>query len=142
MKGEDKKMSTMSGRGNHKRNRLFHGSSRNRPDGARTRIEEAFERQSAWDSLTPEKRLGELDRRLGKGIGAMSQRARLADLISGKTKEKSIQEQEVKQDKPLEVNSFSELQKQSSLLPEELEVLENAFPKKMRAKDRRKQEKN
>jgi hypothetical protein len=42
------------------------------------KAEEAQERHVAWEMLTPQQQLKELDRRLGKGIGAKKQRARLA----------------------------------------------------------------
>jgi hypothetical protein len=38
---------------------------------------EAIERNEVWAQLTPEQQLADLDRRLGKGIGAKKQRARI-----------------------------------------------------------------
>ena len=38
---------------------------------------EAIERNEAWAQLTPEQQLASLDERLGKGIGAKKQRARI-----------------------------------------------------------------
>ena len=38
---------------------------------------EALERNEAWAQLTPEQQIADLDRRLGKGIGAKKQRARI-----------------------------------------------------------------
>ena len=38
---------------------------------------EAIERNETWAKLTPEQQLADLDRRLGKGIGAKKQRARI-----------------------------------------------------------------
>ena len=38
---------------------------------------EAIERNEAWVKLTYEQQLADLDRRLGKGIGAKKQRARI-----------------------------------------------------------------
>ena len=38
---------------------------------------EAIERNETWDKLTYEQQLADLDRRLGKGIGAKKQRARI-----------------------------------------------------------------
>ena len=38
---------------------------------------EAKVRNEAWAKLTPEQQLSELDRRLGKGIGAKKQRAKI-----------------------------------------------------------------
>ena len=39
--------------------------------------QEAIERKKAWAQLTPEQQLEDLDRRLGKGVGAKKQRARI-----------------------------------------------------------------
>ena len=41
------------------------------------RQKEAIERNEAWAQLTPEQQIADLDRRLGKGIGAKKQRARI-----------------------------------------------------------------
>ena len=38
---------------------------------------EAIERNEAWAQLTPEQQIADLDRRLGKDIGAKKQRARI-----------------------------------------------------------------
>ena len=38
---------------------------------------EAIVRNEAWAQLTPEQQIADLDRRLGKGIGAKKQRARI-----------------------------------------------------------------
>ena len=38
---------------------------------------EAIERNEAWAQLTPKQQLADLDRRLGKGIGAKKQRAKI-----------------------------------------------------------------
>ena len=38
---------------------------------------EAIERNSFWASLTPQQQLESLDTRLGKGVGAKKQRARI-----------------------------------------------------------------
>ena len=38
---------------------------------------EAIERNETWPKLTYEQQLADLDRRLGKGIGAKKQRARI-----------------------------------------------------------------
>ena len=38
---------------------------------------EAIERNETWTNLTYEQQLADLDRRLGKGIGAKKQRARI-----------------------------------------------------------------
>ena len=42
---------------------------------------EAIVRNEAWAKLTPEQQLADLDRRLGKGIGAKKQRARIQSKI-------------------------------------------------------------
>ena len=39
--------------------------------------QEAFDRNKAWAQLTPEQQLEDLDRRLGKGVGAKKQSARI-----------------------------------------------------------------
>jgi len=38
---------------------------------------EAIERNEAWAQLTPEQQIADLDKRLGKDIGAKKQRARI-----------------------------------------------------------------
>ena len=43
---------------------------------------EAIERNEAWAQLTPEQQIADLDRRLGNGIGAKKQRARIQNKIS------------------------------------------------------------
>ena len=48
-----------------------------RPDNRKHRQEEAQERQTGWESLTPQQQLASLDTRLGKGVGAVKQRARI-----------------------------------------------------------------
>ena len=42
-----------------------------------SKVQEAFDRNKVWAQLTPEQQLEDLDRRLGKGIGAKKQRARI-----------------------------------------------------------------
>ena len=46
------------------------------------RVQRAVERMALSDSQSPEERLAVLDARLGKGVGAMKERARLAALIA------------------------------------------------------------
>ena len=43
--------------------------------------QEAFDRNKAWAQLTPEQQLEDLDRRLGKGVGAKKQRARIQNRV-------------------------------------------------------------
>jgi hypothetical protein len=48
---------------------------------------EAVARQEEWANLSPAEQLAELDRRLGKGIGAKKQRARITKALNkGKVK--------------------------------------------------------
>ena len=42
-----------------------------------TKQQEAIERNEYWAQLTPEQQLKNLDSRLGKGVGAKKQRARI-----------------------------------------------------------------
>ena len=42
-----------------------------------SKTQEAIERNKAWAQLTPKQQLEDLDRRLGKGVGAKKQRARI-----------------------------------------------------------------
>lgn len=48
-----------------------------RPDNNELKRTEAVERQEAWSKLAPAQQLEILDRRLGKGVGAAKQRARI-----------------------------------------------------------------
>lgn len=69
---------------------------RNRIDRRPQRREEMQERLEYWQGLTPAEQLKQLDTRLGKGVGAVKQRAKLALKIEAakkpanppKTKEK------------------------------------------------------
>jgi hypothetical protein len=65
-------------------NRMYPGVSGPRPDKKVERRENDAERLEWWKSLTPAKQLKELDRRLGKDVGAQKQRARLQSLLSKK----------------------------------------------------------
>ena len=42
-----------------------------------SKTQEAIERNKAWAQLTPKQQLEDLDRRLGKGVGAKKQSARI-----------------------------------------------------------------
>lgn len=53
-----------------------------RPDNNEIKQSEANERNAAWSKLSPKEQLEALDRRLGKGVGAQKQRARLQGLIN------------------------------------------------------------
>lgn len=57
-----------------------------RPDNNEIKASEANERNAAWAKLSPAQQLEALDRRLGKGIGAQKQRARLQGLINSPKK--------------------------------------------------------
>ena len=50
-----------------------------------TRRMEAEVRNEDWESMGPKKQLASLDRRLGKGQGAVKQRARLAKKLQEST---------------------------------------------------------
>ena len=52
------------------------------------RREEAIERQEHWSSLTLQEQLVELDRRLGKGVGAVRQRFKINQRLKSKNKKK------------------------------------------------------
>ncbi len=54
---------------------------RNRIDRRPQRKAENEARVEAWQAMTPQKQLAELDARLGKGVGAKKQRARLNLLL-------------------------------------------------------------
>jgi hypothetical protein len=45
------------------------------------RVAEAKARQVAWDKLAPTEKLASLDKLFGTGLGAQSQRARIADTL-------------------------------------------------------------
>ena len=75
----------------HKLNnaRKFPGISGCRPDKKSERIAVAEENLKRWQSLTPQQQLEELDRRLGKDVGAKKQRARIkASIEAAATKPK------------------------------------------------------
>lgn len=92
--------------------RRYHGSGP-RPDLNETKASEAKERQEAWCALTPSQQLVALDVRLGTGVGASKQRARLAALLGNARS-----------------RSQSDVQKESDRVVE-------PGPEKLKAKDRR-----
>lgn len=49
-----------------------------RPDRIEAKREDAHTRNTVWANLTSAEKLRELDRRLGDGVGAKRQRARIA----------------------------------------------------------------
>jgi hypothetical protein len=53
------------------------------------RKKEAEERNKEWTSLTPQKQLKELDKRLGKNIGAKKQRTKIIFKIKETSKSKN-----------------------------------------------------
>lgn len=97
-----------------KKTRRYPGAKGPRPDGYEQRVIDAQARMEAWQSLSPKQQLRELDRRLGKDVGAKKQRARLQRLI--------------------------ERANRPSPAPEP-EPREEARPEKVKAKDRRRREK-
>lgn len=57
-----------------------------RPDNTKHRRAEAKERQEYWNGLSAKEKLARLDSKLGAGVGAVKQRAKLQDTIDGKVK--------------------------------------------------------
>ena len=66
----------MAGKKQNKARQFFGGG--RRPDNRKHRQEEAIERQAAYAALSTAEKIDLLDRRLGVGLGAKRQRARLA----------------------------------------------------------------
>jgi hypothetical protein len=93
-------------------NRKYPDGTSPRPDLSKVRREEAKERQENYSKLTVEQKLAAIDAKLGMGIGAKKQRARLIAML------------EKPEPKELE-------------LPE---IVEDAGKKRIKAKDRRKME--
>ena len=60
------------------------GGHRPRQDRGALRRSEALDRNEYYQSLSPERRMANLDGRLGEGIGARKQRARLAREIASR----------------------------------------------------------
>jgi len=57
-----------------------------RPDHASYKLKECIERQEAWSKLSHQQQLVRLDARLGAGVGAVKQRARIAAAIEAKNR--------------------------------------------------------
>jgi hypothetical protein len=68
----------MSGKTKTGHPRRHPGTKGKRPDLKELRVKEALERSEAREHLTDAEQLERLDRRLGKGVGAEKERARLA----------------------------------------------------------------
>lgn len=71
-----------------------------RPKGARNKVfranlekrrAEAVKRQAITDALTPQQRLANLDTKFGVGLGAVKERAKLAEIIKNGGKKKQLQ---------------------------------------------------
>jgi len=56
--------------------------SKSRPDRKAARREDSEAAAKAWQGLSPEQQLQSLDGRLGKGVGAKRQRARIAKQLA------------------------------------------------------------
>ena len=89
-----------------------------RPDNNKIKRDEAKERQEAWARLSPVQQLKELDRRLGEGQGAGAQRTRILARIE-KAKNKPVEQ---------------------GIKPGELHVVGADTSTRVKAKDRRAQE--
>ena len=73
-----------------------------RQDRKEKRKREAKERQEAYNKLSPQQKIASLDNKLGKGIGATKQRAKLQKEIetAKETKEKKSAKTETSEKKP------------------------------------------
>lgn len=85
---------------------------------AKFRIQEAQERQEAYDKLSIEEKVAKLDEKLGKNVGAKKQRDRLAKQLS-------------ERNRPVEAKKT-----EKAFVPMQIEE-----PKKLKAKERRALEK-
>jgi hypothetical protein len=72
-------MLTVKGQRNN--NRRNPGIAGRRPDKHAARVEVAARNLDAWSKLTTQEKIYSLDRRLGTNVGAVKQRAKLAQLI-------------------------------------------------------------
>ena len=87
--GRDKKMANGSARNFMKR----------RHDRKRERCEAVAERTAQWKACTPEEQVVLLDSRLGKGLGAVKQRARLAAKMASRLEASKPKEEKPKKKK-------------------------------------------
>lgn len=56
---------------------------RKRPDRSESRKQNADASNQTWRAMSPKDQLAELDKRLGRGMGAAKQRARLQQALKG-----------------------------------------------------------
>lgn len=63
-----------------------------RSEKLRVKREEGAERTARWEALSTKEKIADLDRRLGKGQGAVKQRARLAAQLAEESKPKAKKE--------------------------------------------------
>lgn len=74
-------------KGHKENNRKFPGIFGRRPDRKESRRETATQIKEHWESLSPQEQLADLDRCLGKDVGAVKQRAKIqAKIQKAKTK--------------------------------------------------------
>jgi hypothetical protein len=76
------------------------GGRRHNPVNAKIKADEAKERSEAWTKLGPKGQLAALDARLGKGVGAQAQRARLQNLIDNPPRPAKKAKEEAKPEAP------------------------------------------
>lgn len=69
---------TFRGKGKDNSRRKFPGERGPRPDRAQAKRNDAAARLESWKALGPVGQLRALDDRVGKGVGAIRQRSRLA----------------------------------------------------------------
>jgi len=65
----------------------------NMPHRKNLRREEGNERDAETAKLSPQQRLERLDRRLGEGVGAVKERARLTQLMASASQKKAAEKQ-------------------------------------------------
>lgn len=79
-------------RGRKTNHRKHPGIKGRRPDKKDRRIVVAEENKVKWEKLTPDQQLAVLNEKLGKGVGAKKQRARLNKIIA-ESEEKTSKKQ-------------------------------------------------